>query len=151
MDAFDNILALSALHEVETSPLSRAKLTKMLDEAFYSDTANDGRDGYLISFDQNADYDSVNFLWFKARYPRFVYIDRVVVAAHARGRGIARSFYDTLFDQAHTAEHEYVVCEVNLEPPNPGSMAFHAALGFIEVGQAALGTGKQVSYQAYRL
>jgi uncharacterized protein len=151
MDTLDNILALGALHEVETSPLTRAKLIKMASEAFHIETADDGRDGYLVSFDQDADYESVNFRWFAARYPRFVYIDRVVVAAHARGQGVARSFYEALFDRARAANHADVVCEINLEPPNPGSMAFHVALGFVEVGQGSPSKGKRVSYQAFRL
>ena len=145
------ILALSALHETETSPLTREKLEQMLGEAFFSTVADGGRDGYLISFDQDAHYDSVNFLWFKTRYPRFIYIDRVVVAAHARGRGIARGFYETLFDQARAAGHCHVVCEINLAPANPGSLTFHKALGFVEVGQADLGPAKRVSYQAFAL
>jgi uncharacterized protein len=151
MDDIETILALNALHETETSPLTREKLIQMLAEAFHSATASGGRDGYLICFDQNANYDSVNFLWFKMRYSRFVYIDRVVVAAHARGRGIARRFYEGLFDRARAAGHNHVVCEINLTPPNPGSLAFHSALGFTEVGQVNLNSGKQVSYQAFML
>jgi uncharacterized protein len=118
-------------------------------EAFHSASEDDGRDGYLISFDQDAHYDSVNFQWFKTRYPRFIYIDRVVVAAHARERGIARGFYEALFDQARAAGHDHVVCEINLAPPNPGSLTFHSALGFAEVGRADLGPNKRVSYQAF--
>jgi uncharacterized protein len=151
MDDIDTILALSALHEPETSPLTRQKLTQMLGEAFYSASAGGGRDGYLISFDQDAHYDSVNFLWFKTRYPRFIYIDRVVVADHARGRGIARGFYEALFDRARAVAHTHIVCEINLAPANPGSLAFHTALGFVEVGQADLNSGKRVSYQAFML
>lgn len=151
MDDIDTILALNALHETETSPLTHEKLIQMLAEAFYSATASGGRDGYLICFDQDADYDSVNFLWFKTRYPRFVYIDRVVVAAHTRGQGIARRFYEGLFDQARAVGHTHIVCEINLTPANPGSLAFHAALGFVEVGQADLNSGKRVSYQAFML
>jgi uncharacterized protein len=151
MDEIEAILALSALHETETSPLTREKLAQMLDQAFYSQTAGGGGDGYLISFDQDADYDSVNFHWIKARYPRFVYIDRVVVAAHARGQGIARRFYEMLFNQARGAGHSQIMCEINLVPANPGSLAFHKALGFVEVGQGDVGTGKRVSYQAFML
>ena len=45
------------------------------------------------------------------------------------------------------AGHARVVCEVNSDPPNPASDAFHAALGFAEVGQAVLATqGKVVRY-----
>ncbi|MFM9853851.1 MAG: GNAT family N-acetyltransferase [Sphingomonadaceae bacterium] len=151
MSGIDNILALSALHEVETSPLTRETLTEMLGNAFHSATAGAGRDGYLIAFDQDGDYDSINFTWFKERYPRFVYIDRVVVAAHARGRGLAREFYDALFAHARDAGHEIVTCEINIDPPNPGSLAFHAALGFVEIAQAQLSPTKRVSYQRFDL
>jgi uncharacterized protein len=33
----------------------------------------------MLAFDQDADYDSPNFLWFRERLARFVYADRVVV------------------------------------------------------------------------
>ena len=57
-------------------------------------------DALLLTFDQAADYDSPNFLWFRERYPAFVYVDRVVVADSARGRGLARALYDDLFAAA---------------------------------------------------
>jgi predicted GNAT superfamily acetyltransferase len=87
------------------------------------------------AFDERAAYESVNYRWFHARYPRFVYVDRVVVAAAARGRGYARTLYTELFRIAREAGHQIITCEVNLVPPNPGSDAFHAALGFSEVGR----------------
>jgi predicted GNAT superfamily acetyltransferase len=38
-------------------------------------------------------------------------------------------------------------CEVNIEPPNPGSDRFHAALGFVEAGHATLSDrAKSVRY-----
>jgi predicted GNAT superfamily acetyltransferase len=36
-----------------------------------------------------------------------------------------------------------VVCEVNQNPPNPASDAFHAALGFAEVGSASVYDGSR--------
>jgi predicted GNAT superfamily acetyltransferase len=45
-----------------------------------------------------------------------------------------------------------IVCEVNLDPPNPASDAFHAALGFAEVGTAVIDNGdKTVRYLSRRL
>jgi predicted GNAT superfamily acetyltransferase len=76
--------------------------------------------------------------------PRFVYVDRVVVAAGARGRGWARLLYEDLFVRARHAGHDRVVCEVNLEPPNPASDALHAALGFVEVGRASIHRGSKI-------
>jgi predicted GNAT superfamily acetyltransferase len=34
-----------------------------------------------------------------------------------------------------SAQHSLLCCEVNLEPPNPGSLRFHHRIGFTEVGQ----------------
>ncbi|HEY3677565.1 MAG TPA: GNAT family N-acetyltransferase, partial [Bradyrhizobium sp.] len=100
---------------------------------------------------QDANYDSPNFLWFRERYTRFVYVDRIVVAASARGRGCARRLYQDLFEQSRRAGHERVVCEVNSDPPNPESDAFHAALGFVEVGSASIHGGtKTVRYLAHQ-
>ncbi len=147
MSDIDAILALNKEHEVETSPLDRDALIRLLDYAFHSATADAGKDGFLIAFDENAEYESANFRWFKSRFDRFVYVDRVVVAAHARGRGLARKFYAALFDRARAAGHIRVVCEINLDPPNPKSVAFHAALNFVEVGKTVLENGKTVSYQ----
>jgi predicted GNAT superfamily acetyltransferase len=101
----------------------------------------------MLVLDESAGYDSPNFGWFRARYPRFLYVDRVVVASHARGRGLARQLYAALITAAAQAGHARIVCEVNVSPPNPASDAFHAALGFVEIGQASIhGGAKTVRY-----
>jgi predicted GNAT superfamily acetyltransferase len=82
-------------------------------------------------------------VWFRERYGRFVYVDRVVVAPAARGRGHARRLYDELFERAASAGHEVICCEVNRDPPNPASDGFHATLGFVEVGSAAIHHGQK--------
>jgi predicted GNAT superfamily acetyltransferase len=46
-----------------------------------------------------------------------------------------------LFAQASGDEFPCIVCEVNEAPPNPASDAFHARLGFVEVGRAMLTNG----------
>jgi predicted GNAT superfamily acetyltransferase len=140
------ILALNNVHAVETSYLDAARLTQMLDEAFLA-TRIGAVDAFLIVFDQEARYDSPNFAWFQAKYPDFVYVDRIITGPNARGRGYARALYQDLFEKAAARGHKRVVCEVNLDPPNPGSDAFHAALGFAEVGRQVLpGSGKTVRY-----
>ena len=88
-----------------------------------------------------------NFNWFKEHRESFVYIDRIIVAASARGQGLARMLYGDLFGAAQQAGQDRVVCEVNIEPPNPASVAFHAAMGFAGVGQATIHNGtKTVRY-----
>jgi uncharacterized protein len=143
---FDHLLSLNNAHATETGPLTREELAQMLSTAFHSASVGVGKDGLLIAFDQDAAYQSPNFLWFKARTETFVYVDRIIVAEHARGRGLARTFYEDLFDHARKAGHVRIVCEVNLDPPNPGSLSFHGALGFVGVGEAVLENGKTVRY-----
>ena len=52
---------------------------------------------------EHTEYDSPNYLWFRARYPRFVYVDRMAVAEASRGRGYARRLYADLTDSALAA------------------------------------------------
>jgi uncharacterized protein len=151
MHEIENILALSAHNETETSGLSRKQLLTMLDRAYHWSTFGEGKDAYIICFDQDADYDNDNFRWFKERYKHFVYVDRIVVANHARGKGLARHLYQDLIQRAASDEHQIIVCEINLEPPNPASHSFHANFGFVEVGQAQTASGKTVSYQRLAL
>ena len=144
----DKLLALNNSHAQELSWLEPVRLEHLVREAFYARHIGD-LDAFLIAFDQDAKYDSPNFLLFRERYRRFVYVDRIVTAAQARGRGLAQRLYFDLFEQAARAGHERVVCEINLSPPNPGSDAFHAALGFAEVGSATIHSGtKTVRYLA---
>jgi predicted GNAT superfamily acetyltransferase len=140
------LLALNNAHAVELSWLEPGRLRHLVAEAFLVRRIG-AAEALLLAFDQDAAYDSPNFLWFRERYRRFVYVDRIVVAAEARGRGHARKLYRELFEQAGRAGYGRVVCEVNSSPPNPASHAFHADLGFVEVGAAEIAGGsKTVSY-----
>jgi predicted GNAT superfamily acetyltransferase len=141
------ILSLNNEHAQETSALDDSGLTALLDMAFYARGVDRGATAFLIALDHNASYGSPNFMWFKASRESFVYIDRIIVSSAARGLGIARLLYDDLFARAKQAGHDQVVCEVNIEPPNLVSEAFHAAMGFDGVGQATIYDGtKTVRY-----
>jgi predicted GNAT superfamily acetyltransferase len=138
-------LALNNAHAQELSWLDQDGLSRLVGNAFAAWRIGHA-EAMLIAFDQGADYGSPNFLWFRERHAAFVYVDRVVVAETARGRGHARRLYEALFDTAARRGHRIVTCEVNSAPPNPASDAFHAALGFAIVGSATLGPGKSVRY-----
>lgn len=142
------VLTLNNAHARELSWLDADRLAALLGQAFHARGVGAVR-AFLLAFDENAEYDSPNYQWFRARYPRFVYIDRVVVERAARGLGHARRLYADLVAHAVEAGHDVIVCEVNSEPPNPVSEAFHARLGFAEVGSAVIhGGGKTVRYLA---
>jgi uncharacterized protein len=145
------LLTLNNAHAQELSWLEAERLQYLVREAFLARRIGN-LDAFLLAFDQDARYDSPNFIWFRARYPRFVYVDRIVVAPSARGRGCARRLYHDLFEHAARAGHDRVVCEVNKMPPNAASDAFHAALGFVEVGTASVhGGSRTVRYLSQTL
>lgn len=140
------LLALNNSHATELSSLTLAELDRLIRISFVATAIRNG-DAFLIAFDQGADYSSPNFLWFRERYDRFVYVDRVVTSPLARGKGYAKALYADLFQRSKEAGHSRIVCEVNLVPPNPASDAFHAALGFTEVGRDSIHDGaKTVHY-----
>ncbi|MBU6373876.1 MAG: GNAT family N-acetyltransferase [Alphaproteobacteria bacterium] len=138
------VLALNESVVEKTGPLDAARLAWMISEAFQAVQVGEGRDAVLLAFAEGSAYDSPNYRWLAARYPRFTYVDRIVVAPHARGRGLARALYDGLIAKTRRTGRPVVTCEVNLEPPNPGSDAFHAALGFEEVGRGSPDGGKKL-------
>jgi predicted GNAT superfamily acetyltransferase len=130
------MLALNNAHVPHVTAIDAGELQSLIDQAFHVGVRGEGRDAFAIALDQDADYGSPNFLWFKERLPRFVYVDRIVVSSDARGKGLGRKLYEELFKIGIAAGHSVVACEVNVDPPNPISDRFHAALGFEEVGRA---------------
>jgi len=146
------VLTLNNAHARETSLLDPESLSALLDVAFYARGLDGGATAFLIALSQDATYDNPNFAWFKNVYDSFVYIDRIIVAAAARGQGMARLLYKDLFYAAEISGRQWAVCEVNVEPPNPESQAFHIAMGFQEVGVATIREGKKtVRYFALEL
>lgn len=139
------VLELNQSHMAELSALDGVRLAQLIDTAFYASIAGDA-DAFLISFDQDAEYDSPNFKWFRSRYARFVYVDRIAVAGRSRAQGLASQLYRALFEAARAAGHSVIACEVNVDPPNPASDAFHASWGFEEVGTSRLNSAKSVRY-----
>lgn len=145
------VLALNHMHEAELSPLDKSKLKILVDHAFHAAVAQPNA-GFLITFDQDASYDSPNFLWLRERYHRFVYVDRIAIDSAHRRRGLAEALYEDLFARAKVAGHHLICCEVNSIPPNPGSDQFHMRLGFEIVGERRLNDrDKSVRYYAKRL
>jgi predicted GNAT superfamily acetyltransferase len=145
------VLEFNNEHAADLSLLDAARLSQLLGQSFHARRVG-AIDAFMIAFDETAEYDSPNFLWFRQRYPRFAYVDRIAVAETARGRGLGRKLYEELFAAARTQGHTVAVCEVNVVPPNPRSDAFHTALGFKEVGlNSVYGGSRTVRYYARRL
>src|SRR5690349_11108384 len=90
------LLALNNRHARETSLLDAGKLARMIEAARVATMAGPPGAAFLLAFDQHADYDSANFLWFHERYDRFLYIDRVIVGEAYRRLGLGRLLYADL-------------------------------------------------------
>ncbi len=104
--------------------------------------------GFLIALRETAAYASPNFLWFRERYPEFVYIDRIVIAEPYRGLGLGRIFYCDVTSYAEVRV-PLLACEVFLEPRDDVAVLFHGTYGFNEVGQQVMpDVGRSVSLLA---
>ena len=143
------ILALNAESVHFLSPLDAARLAELDRIAAYHRIVEiEGTvAAFLLALREDTTYDSPNYRWFAARYSEFLYIDRVVVAGAQQGRGLGARLYEDLFAYARAAQIARLVCEFDLDPPNPASAHFHARHGFLEVGRQWLGGKKQVSLQ----
>ena len=138
--------ALNQDYVVELSSMTSTEFANHIAKTSYARKI-DPEAGFLLAFDQDADYAGPNYSWHKAREDKFLYVDRVVVSPDHRRKGLAKQLYRDLFRFAENEGHGRVVCEVNSDPPNPESDAFHAVLGFKVVGEAWLpDRGKMVRY-----
>jgi hypothetical protein len=136
------------------SPMDARRLAHLDAQAAYHRVVEeDGRIvAFLLAFREGAGYDSPNYLWFGSRYPRFLYVDRVVVDGDAQGRGLGALLYRDLFTFAEAHGVDTIACEYYSKPPNEASRRFHARFGFREVGTQWLpDVRKQVSLQVAQL
>ena len=138
-DVSTNDLAdILALNESEVPHVGRVDMQRMqwfVENASYFRLAKvDGQLGaFLIGLGPATSYQSENYRWFCDRYTDFAYVDRIAVATAGRRLGLASSLYDD-FAAAMPPSVTIMTCEVNIRPPNEGSMQFHTQLGFSEVG-----------------
>jgi predicted GNAT superfamily acetyltransferase len=103
--------------------------------------------GYLLSFASASAYDDSEISELRQRVAQpFCYICQVVVAPAQRGRGVARAFYDAVAGTARTQGVRLLCCDVNTDPPNPDSFAFHRCLGFSEIGHGTASNGFAITF-----
>jgi hypothetical protein len=135
----DDVPAVLRLNErnVELlAPLDRRRLDQLTAWALRADVIDvDGAAaGFVITFGPGTAYDSPNYQWFSDHYRGdFHYLDRIVLDDRFRRLGLGTAVYDQLEREA--APVGRMALEVNVEPPNPASLAFHAGRGYVEVGR----------------
>lgn len=106
---------------------------------------------FLLALTAGKDYDSENYAWFSSHYPAFLYIDRVVVSVKHQGVGAGRALYQAVLAHAGAIGVPVITAEIDINPPNPGSLAFHEGFGFTEVGRQSVAGGKKVVSLQQRL
>jgi uncharacterized protein len=91
---------------------------------------------FCITFAQDASDAGDNHRWFAERYKSFVYLDRIAIDSTYQNLGLGALLYQAVeYEMLQSADYSMLCCEVNLEPPNPGSLRFHKRIGFTEIGQ----------------
>jgi uncharacterized protein len=130
----DTVLALNERHVELLAPLDRPRLLELIDASDHADVIDVDGDvaGFVITFATGSSYDGENFAWFAERHPDFCYLDRIVIDEGFRRRGLGSLVYDEL---EGGCGRPVFALEVNLDPPNEPSLAFHRARGYTEVGQ----------------
>lgn len=132
-----NEASVPAVSPADETEISRLVSLSELALAVVAEDAPEQVLAFCLLMTPGVDYRSENYRWFEARGTNFLYVDRIVVAEGARDRGIGEVLYRTVFEAARNQGRDEVTCEVNVDPPNPGSLRFHARLGFAEVGRQA--------------
>lgn len=129
------VLAWNEAHVELLAPLSEERLVELLEQGEGAVIEHEGAAvGFVLTFRAGSAYSSPNYGWFAARHEAFLYLDRVVVDPSVRRTGVATRVYDLIEQRA--AQVGPVMClEVNLDPPNEPSLAFHRNRGYVEVGQ----------------
>ena len=131
----DAVVALNDRHVELTAPMDRDRLVELVDAAEHADVIDvDGQfAGFVITFAAGAAYDGTHFAWFAERYDDYCYLDRIIVHEDFQRRGLGTFVYDELEGDCG---RPVFALEVNIDPPNEPSLAFHHARGFTEVGQS---------------
>lgn len=147
---FGTICALNLAEVQHTSAMDMARLSELHAISCYHKVAClDGIvSAFLLAISSGSLYKNANFEWFSKMYPRFIYVDRIVVSTASRGLRLGSLLYEDVFRHARSRTIPLITCEYNLVPPNEASRIFHDKFGFKEKGTQWVANGaKQVSLQ----
>lgn len=140
-DDFAATLAINEASVPHVSSINEGELARLFswsERALVADV--DGAvAGFVITIAPDMPYGSANYRWFSERYPGIHYLDRVVVADDYRRQGIGSALYQRI------EERRPVGLEVNVEPLNDVSLAFHKARDYVELEQVAHEGGPTVA------
>ena len=149
-----DVLSLNRAEEKWTSILDLDSLEELIgySVAFKVLTDSEIVSGFVLVMSSSSAYPNANLNWFNARLESFWYVDRIVVARSCSRRGYGRALYEHIFARARQERVGSITCEYNTRPMNEGSAAFHARMGFREIGNRSdKANGKGLSMQMCEL
>ena len=139
-----NVQGLPGVAALEESELAR--LMTMPNHHLVVESANSLIVGYALAFDRGAPYDGEEFQAFKQKLAEpFIYIDQVATLREVRRTGIGATIYEAIENKAKLSDALLLCCEVNINPLNPESMAFHQNRGFRQLESMATEDGRVVA------
>lgn len=138
-DDFPWVIALNQQHVPAVSDAEGERFTYLFERSAIALTAwvDEVPAGFSLTMTHGLEYDSTNYQWFSDNYGNFIYLDRVVVNESFHRHGIGRALYSETERRGvkHVPGAEIFGLEVNVEPRNDVSLAFHQRLGFYELVQ----------------
>lgn len=142
-DDVDQVLRLNDESVSMLAPLDAGRLALLRSYVAHALVVEAGDEvaGFALAFAPGSPYDSINYAWHGERFEDFLYLDRIAVSLTFRRRGVGTLLYDAMESQA--GRHGRMVLEVNSDPPNEASLAFHRARGYREIGYLTQLDGKQ--------
>ena len=152
-DDFEAVLAINEANVPEVSSIDLERLAFLVaesDMALVVDVGTPNGDravaGFCLVLGPGSTYQSVNYRWFMDRYDDAMYLDRVAFDTAFQGLGFGTALYAEVHERVTALDGmNRWTLEVNADPPNVPSLAFHAARGFVEVGQQHTPYGITVS------
>ncbi|MET9314293.1 GNAT family N-acetyltransferase [Kribbella sp. NPDC003505] len=130
------VLALNATAEGLVEPLGADRLDWLRLIAAHAVVVDlDGAPaGFVLTFTPGSAYDGLAFEAFTQIYAdRFLYVERIVIAAEHRRQGIASTVYRAIERSARPFDRT-----VAAAPTGTPAYAFHTARGYEEVGKQRL-------------
>ena len=144
------VLEINNANTPGVSELTFAELESDLNNSLHALAIDNERGdvcAFCITFDPNSPDAGANHQWFAERYKSFVYLDRIAIDSNHQNRGLGALLYQAVEQRMlDSSEYSLLCCEVNLEPPNPGSLRFHKRIGFSECGVQSTAPGYAVTY-----
>ena len=93
---------------------------------------------FTLVMDENSDYQSPNYLFFKIKFSKFLYVDRIAVSDGFQRLGIGSISYNFIYELAQKEKLPFC-CEVNTVPLNQQSLDFHKKNGFEVLEEISFG------------